>query len=49
MTNQEPIALIASNKTLRTFSQLADSSIYKVAQDLRTFGESYRSVWGRRF
>ena len=49
LTNQERIALIASNKTLGTFSQLATTAVHKVAQDLRTFRESYRSVWGRRF
>ncbi len=49
VTNQARIALIASNKTLGTFSQLATTAVHKVAQDLRTFRESYRSVWGRRF
>jgi hypothetical protein len=47
--NQDRIAQIASNKTLRTFSQLAATSVHKVAQDLRTFRESYRQAWGRRF
>jgi hypothetical protein len=47
--NQDRIAQIASNKTLRTFSQLATTAVHKVAQDLRTFRESYRSVWGRRY
>lgn len=49
IANQERIAQVASSKTLETFARLAESLVYKVAQDLRTFRESYRAVWGRRF
>ena len=46
--NQKRIAEVTNNKTLGTFAQLAHTSVYKVAQDLRTFRESYRDAWGRR-
>ncbi len=49
LTNQERITQIATDKSRGAFWRLAEQTVYKVAQDLRTFRESYRSVWGRRF
>jgi hypothetical protein len=45
VTNAQRVSQIATHDARGEFQRLADASVYKVANDFRTFRESYRRAW----